>query len=127
MVIAADTSSEMLLALNRRVPGDNVQVLEVEEVKLDIEDESVDGVVTITVFHEFKKPSENLVEIYRVLKPGGKLMIIDWKPDTENMSGPSQSDRVFVDDAHKIVEEAGFSIIVAEPHSETKWIIIAGK
>ncbi len=53
MVIAADTSEEMLLLLNRRVPPENIQVLQVEEVAMDVDSDSVDAVVALALYHEF--------------------------------------------------------------------------
>lgn len=93
-----------LVALKMRVPGLSVsgididpEVLEIARAKLadvDIEaeiilydgerlpqpDDSLDGVCTLLVFHHLTVPQKKLalMEIHRVLKPGGRLVLADW-------------------------------------------------
>ncbi len=61
-----------------------------EENKLPLPDEFADLVWMINLYHELNKPYILLREIKRVLKPGGKLLIIDWskKPESEEMGPP---------------------------------------
>ncbi len=125
MVIAADVSEQMLLLLNRRMPPDNVQVLQVEEVKLDIEDQSVDAVVGIALYHEFKAPLENLAEIKRVLKAEGKVMFMDWDPKADQERGPAKDHRIASAKAIQNLEASGFSIDVQENYVEDIWLLIA--
>lgn len=127
MVIAADTSEQMLTLLNRRMPPDNVQVLQVEEVKIDVEDQSVDGVVAIALYHEFKTPLENLAEMSRVLKAEGKIMLMDWDPETETERGPSKDHRISRPKAVKDLKTAGFTIISQENYLDDIWLVIAQK
>ena len=94
MVIAADMSEPMLSLLRQRNTPDNIQILQVEEVKMDIEDDSVDAAVLIALYHEFKTPLDNLTEIKRVLKTEGKLLILDWDPLSEKERGPAKAHRV---------------------------------
>jgi len=127
MVIAADVSEEMLLMLNRRGPPDNVQVLHVEEVNLDVEDESVDGAVAISLYHELKAPLENLNEIKRVLKPEGKLMFMDWDPQAERVRGPALDHRVSREQVINDLEVLGFTIDIQENYRDDIWLLIAHK
>jgi ubiquinone/menaquinone biosynthesis C-methylase UbiE len=125
MVIAADTSEHMLALLNRRDPPENVQVLKVEEVKMDVDTHSVDAAVCFFLYHEFKSPAENLMELKRVLKQEGKLMILDWDPLTERERGPSKDHRVSQSKALIDLKAAGFSIDVTENYIDDVWMIIA--
>ena len=54
-----------------------------ERDRLPFADGSIDGLWSITVFHELGAPKTILTEIHRVLKPRGSLLVIDWlkKPD----------------------------------------------
>jgi len=124
MVIAADMSEAMLgLLQNRNVP-DNVQVLQVEEVNLDIEDNSVDAVVMITLYHEFKNPQENLAEIKRSLKPKGKLLILDWDPRAEKERGPGKHHRVSMDQALADLQAAQVHVDSSEQYTDDMWMVI---
>ncbi len=125
MVIAADMFEPMLKLLRQRNTPDNIQILLVEEVKLDIEDESVDAAVLISLYHEFKSPLDNLAEIRRVLKPGGKMLILDWDPLSEKERGPARGHRVEKNQAMKDLEAMGFSVDTHENYTSDMWMIIA--
>ena len=125
MVIAADMSEEMLSLLRQRNTPDNIQILQVEEVKMDIEDDEVDAAVLIALYHEFKHPMENLAELKRTLKPGGKVLILDWDPQADKERGPAKVHRVAKDKAIKNLEAADFSVDSHENYTQDMWMIIA--
>jgi len=125
MVIAADTSEQMLKLLDRRDPPDNVQVLQVAEVALDIESDSVDAVVTIALYHEFQEPAANLRELQRVLKPGGKLMFLDWDALAQQQRGPALDHRVPMSQAITALEQIGFLVDEQENYIDDMWMILA--
>lgn len=127
MVIAADTSEEMLTLLDRRIPPENVQILQVEEVRIDVEDESVDALVAISLYHEFKEPLKNLNEADRILKPGGKIMFLDWDPFSDRTRGPAKDHRISMEQAKNDLEQSGFLIELAENYIEDVWLLIASK
>ena len=125
MVIAADTSAEMLSLLNRRMPMDTVQVLNCEEVSLDVEDATVDATVAIALYHEFKSARENLIEIHRVLKPGGRLMLLDWDPEHATERGPQVDHRVPLATVLSDLEATNFLVDSTESYVEDMWLILA--
>lgn len=125
MVIAADMSEEMLQLLKDRNPRDNVQVLQVEEVRMDVDTESVDGAVLINLYHEFNIREENVRELKRVLKPAGKLMVIDRAPEEGDEAGPPNHHRVALETAKTELEQWGFEVSVNDMYTEDSWIIIA--
>ncbi len=122
MVIAADMSAKMLVALSDRNPPDTVQILLTEEVEMDVEDESVDAVVAITLYHELRDVAANLDELKRVLKPVGKLMILDWIPDEDAKRGSKH--RVPRDQAERELSDNGFVIDLAEDYTSEHWLIL---
>ncbi len=125
MVIAADVSEAMLSLLKQRNTPDNIQILKVEEVKMDIEDDSVDAAVLLAIYHEFKSPLDNLTEIKRTLKPQGKVLILDWDPQSEKERGPAKVHRVPKKQALNDLEAAGYTMESHENYVQDMWMIIA--
>lgn len=41
-------------------------------------DEQFEAVVSVYAIHEYEKPEEVLQEVHRVLKPGGKIIVVDF-------------------------------------------------
>ena len=96
-VIAVDRSTPALEELDKRVDSmelTNVQILQTVSDRIPIEDASVDLVNLGNVYHEIKGRLNFLKEIYRILKPGGTLLIIDWDPEEDLGFGPPVIERV---------------------------------
>jgi ubiquinone/menaquinone biosynthesis C-methylase UbiE len=125
MVIAADLSEDMLSLLKRRNTPDNIQILKVDEVKMDIEDASVDAAVLIALYHEFKSPQENLAEIRRTLKSNGTILILDWDPKSEKERGPAKAHRVEESQVIEDLTASGFTVMSHENYTPDMWMIIA--
>lgn len=77
-VIAVESSSEMLEAARRRLGGqDNVEIRRGELEALPIDDASLDAATMSLVLHHVADPAEVLRETARVLRPGGRLLVVD--------------------------------------------------
>jgi len=72
-VTALDVSKKMLEVLKKKFPAVSIQVGDAED--LPFPDESFDLVTAAFVVVHLKDPSIFFQETYRVLKPGGKLII----------------------------------------------------
>ena len=59
--------------------GVTVKCLKMSAETLDFPDEIFDNYLSIRMFHEIDNPVRALKESYRVLKPSGVCLIIDWK------------------------------------------------
>ncbi|MQA91621.1 MAG: methyltransferase domain-containing protein [Gemmatimonas sp.] len=80
-VIAVDDSSAMLAAARERLVGhSNVDVRSGDLEKLPIEDGRLDVAVLFFVLHYMAEPVAVLREAARVLRPGGRLLIVDLAP-----------------------------------------------
>ncbi len=77
-VIAVDASMEMLDAARERLRGhDNVDIRRGALEELPIEDASLDVAVLMLVLHHLPDPVAALREAERVLRPQGKLLVVD--------------------------------------------------
>ena len=78
-----------------------------EESSVPLSDCIADFVYMINLHHELEEPEKVVREAFRLLKLGGKLMIIDWKKE-EMREGPPLSIRVTEGTIKEHVRKAGF-------------------
>ena len=80
-VIAVDGSSDMLQAARRRLKGaHHVEIRRGDIEALPIDDRQLDVAVVALVLHHVPEPARALAEVARVLKPGGRVLIVDMLP-----------------------------------------------
>lgn len=80
-VIAIDGSSAMLDAARTRLAGtDNVDLRAGVLEQLPLDDHSLDAATLILALHHVADPSRVLREVRRVLRPGGRLLLVDMTP-----------------------------------------------
>lgn len=80
-LIAVDDSPAMISAARKRLASfDNVAVRQGSLEDLPIEDASLDVALMFLVLHYVVEPEIAIAEAGRVLKPGGRLIIVDMTP-----------------------------------------------
>ena len=80
-VIAVDQSRAMLAAARGRLKGsENVELRSGDLEELPIEDRELDAAVLLLVLLYVVDPAKALAEARRVLKPGGRLLVMDMTP-----------------------------------------------
>jgi ubiquinone/menaquinone biosynthesis C-methylase UbiE len=80
-VVAVDDSPAMLAAARRRLAGrESVEVRGGALEALPIGDGELDAAVLFLVLHYLEEPERALAEVARVLKPGGRLLVVDMTP-----------------------------------------------
>jgi ubiquinone/menaquinone biosynthesis C-methylase UbiE/DNA-binding transcriptional ArsR family regulator len=80
-LVAVDESSAMLAAARRRLAEhENVDLRSGRLEDLPIDDGSIDVAVLSLVLHFVVDPMEVLAEAARVLRPGGRLLVVDMLP-----------------------------------------------
>jgi predicted methyltransferase len=114
-VYAIDIQPEMLAFVQRKITEldlTNVTTVLSQEADTRLERESVDLALMVDVFHELGSPESLLSNIRTVLKPGGRLTIIDFEIDSEaDRVGPPLSHRVPKERLIAEVEQVGFSLV----------------
>jgi len=95
-IYACDISEEMLAWMNNNLPLESKRIVipvKMEENSVPLSDGTADLVYMINLHHELEEPLRVLKESHRLIRKGGKLMIIDWKKE-ETPEGPPLGLRV---------------------------------
>lgn len=83
--------------------------LEVFQGCKGVADNSLDAGLIVNVLHNNKKFTDMLVEIHRMLKPGAKLLIVDWKTDVESPIAPPVDRRISAEHIEQVGQTLGFA------------------
>ncbi len=111
-VIAVDVSEEMLSVCRKRVGEhdlQNVSFFQSNGSHFPFGDKTIDRALLANIFHELDHPAQLLSEIQRVLKPDGKIFLLDWKP-VETPTGPPLDHRISEQDVTTSVKKAGYQL-----------------
>lgn len=111
-IYACDTSEAMIKWMKENMTENNIIPLLCSESSIDLENKIADLVYMINVHHELLEPEKLLGEAYRLLKPHGKITIIDWKKE-EMVDGPSIEKRVPEEIIIQQLQKCGFNNVVS--------------
>jgi ubiquinone/menaquinone biosynthesis C-methylase UbiE len=113
-VYAVDTSEERIASLRRSAREHGLAQVEtfVADMteRIPLPADSVDVCLMANVFHDLVEDEAvkgGLIEIRRVLKPGGVLAIVDFKKNVQRPPGPPLSRRLDPDEAGRVVSQYG--------------------
>ena len=82
-VTGVDISSKSFPKRSRSRTGGRVHCISKDARHLDLaKDETIDAVVTVWALHEMTHPLDILRESWRVLRPGGEILIVDFPRDS---------------------------------------------
>lgn len=121
-----DLSGEMLEVARRKLRNQQQVTLEqADAASLPFADDAFDRVVSASVMHYFSDPKAALHEMRRVVRPGGKILVLDWCRDFFSMKLLDALLR-WIDPAHhrcyttremrRLFEQAGLSVVRITTH-----------
>ncbi len=115
-VFAVDIQREVLLALRSAAKMWGVHNLKLVWANLEksrsmkIADESIDFAVLASTLHQIKNRRVVFLEAKRILRDGGKLVVVDWKKEALPF-GPHFSLRIGKEQLLKEAKEASFEYL----------------
>ncbi len=126
-VIAVDASAAMLQAAKKRLSTfENVDLRRGDLEDLPIDDGRLDAATLVLVLHHLPEPEIAIAEVARVVKPGGRLLVVDMLPH-DRESYRQQMGHVWLgfSDEHlrRILRESGFDeirIVPLSPDAKSK-------
>lgn len=101
--------------------------LEVYEGAPGVADNSLDAGMLINVLHQSGKPKEILAEVQRMLKPGAKLLIADWKQAVSVRIAPPAERRVSDGYILDVAKSLGFSPLERFESGPYHWAVVIVK
>jgi ubiquinone/menaquinone biosynthesis C-methylase UbiE len=111
LVYAVDCQAEMLGHLQIKLDAggiSNIRMINADADSTGLPNASCDLVFMANVWHEFEDRSAVLLEAKRSLKDGGRIAVLDWRPDVEPDHGPPLHHRISASDAVDSVQSSGF-------------------
>ena len=108
LVWAIDASQELLDSLAERKPPPQVRPRKGTLPNIDLASRSVDFAWIALVFHEVDRPDAVAAETLRVLKPSGRLALLEWRPDGISDHNPPRDIRITPDQLCTFLSSAGF-------------------
>lgn len=115
-IFAMDISDEMLVHTQEKAQqagAANIETIKISEHDILLPESSVNVGVIFFVLHEAQEPRRFLTELNRIIKPGGKLAIIDWEK-REMTQGPPAAHRVSNEEATLLLQQTGFSVTTVD-------------
>lgn len=112
MVCAVDVIESKLEAtqsISRQMGFLNVRVIRanLEKPVLELTDGSCDAVILANILHEAEDVRGVIANVYRVLKSGGKVLVVEWKKEHSPI-GPLAEKRIGEIEVEKIFQNLGF-------------------
>jgi ubiquinone/menaquinone biosynthesis C-methylase UbiE len=125
-VVAVDAQAEMLAILRLKLDAgavSNIELVHEEADSTGLSNASCNLVFMANVWHEFADRAAVLREAQRILKAGGQIAILDWRPDVEREAGPPLDHRLSALDAAYILQSAGFAEVKQSNVGKYSWLV----
>jgi ubiquinone/menaquinone biosynthesis C-methylase UbiE len=118
-LVGVDLASSMVERARAKLGGQpGVRFEQADVHALPFEDDAFDVAVCANTFHYFTHPEEVLAEARRVLRPGGRLVVLDWCRDFWTcrvmdavlpLIDPAYQHCYTLDEMQALLDAAGFS------------------
>jgi ubiquinone/menaquinone biosynthesis C-methylase UbiE len=126
IVYAIDDSAEMLERIRAKNPPPNLIVVHGDVSRTGLDNEIADFCLLSSILHEVEQPANLLAEAFRLLKPDGKLLLIEWKADLDS-PGPPQIRRLSRENVEQLFKQADFQNFQYIDWSQNHYVTLVSK
>jgi len=128
-VFAVDLQPELLEVLRKKLAEPsapaNIVLLAGTAGSTGLAAGSCDLALLANVWHELDDYDAALAELTRILKPGGRLAVLDWRPDVERPPGPPLEHRLPAREVQQFFEEHGKRVDAVPNVGQYSYLILA--
>lgn len=128
-VYATDLQPEMLKMLASRLARENVRNVTLVQGAVDdpkLPPSTIDLVLMVDVYHEFSEPQKMLRGIRAALKPGGRLVLLEYRKEDPDVPIRFEH-KMSVAEAKTELEAEGFTLTKVDPRLPRQHILIFSK
>lgn len=118
---SVDTKAKMHGLNNVQTVWSNLEIYGATKV---IRDNSLAAGFVVTVLFQSKQRADLLKECHRMVRPGGKLIVADWKADTTSPLGPVPDMRVHPDEIKKIATDLNMQLVEEFDAGPYHWCLV---
>lgn len=109
-VYAVDNSTDMLEHIQAKKPPTNLILVQHHVGQTGLDSQIADLCLLAFILHEVKVPNYVMTEASRLLKPEGKVVVVEWKADLDS-PGPPRNRRITKEQVEGLFRQAGLSLI----------------
>jgi ubiquinone/menaquinone biosynthesis C-methylase UbiE len=129
-VFAVDLQREMLELLRvkmNRVPQiGNIEPVHGSALATNLAAASCDLAFFANVWHELDSLDAVLAEALRIVRHGGRIAILDWRPDVDRPPGPPIDHRIPAEQVQKALSAAGLTVDPVFQAGCYHYLVVAG-
>ncbi len=126
-VLACDTSPAMLRAARKEaneLTAGNLKLKRTNDPKIPFADECADMAMLGFVLHETESMRQILSETRRVLRPGGRVVVMEWHRRQTDY-GPPMWARLSPQETKREVRAAGLSVVQSWDYDDDTYFVVA--
>jgi ubiquinone/menaquinone biosynthesis C-methylase UbiE len=110
----------------------NVELVEGQAASTNFPDNCCDGIFIRNVYHHFADPPTMNASLWRSLKPGARLAVIDFRPQGCEASSPAGRDAgdqhgVSPETVSRELVQAGFALVSSEDRPDRWFMVVVEK
>jgi SAM-dependent methyltransferase len=121
-VYGVDVQSEMHDIHRENGVAENVELVAANVDSLPFDDDELDGAYSTMTHHEYAS-DETMAELARVIRPGGRVVTVDWSATGTGEDGPDPDERFGPEDVREQFEAAGFTVERVHDRPETLAVV----
>jgi ubiquinone/menaquinone biosynthesis C-methylase UbiE len=125
-VYAVDSDERMIEHIRTKNPPPNLVPVKSDADRTGLEDRTADFCFMVLLLHEVEEPDSVMTEAFRLLKPGGRALVLEWRVDLD-IPHPPVNERINREQIEQLFEQAGFSGFEYTDWSRSHYIATGSK